>query len=162
MTTKLYPLAAFALLMLAGCTEAPPPVPAVDLAAEEAKIRADESQWVKDWSEKDLAKIASHYAEDAILMVPGAPAMKGKTGIQDGLKPFLTDPNIKLEFAAQHVDISKGADLAVTQGTYTMVMSDPKTKKPVTDKGNYVTAYKKQADGSWKAIQDINTSDGTH
>jgi ketosteroid isomerase-like protein len=31
----------------------------------------------------------------------------------------------------------------------------------VTDKGNYVTAYKKQADGSWKAIQDINTSDGT-
>ena len=38
-------------------------------------------------------------------------------------------------------------------------MTNPKTKKPVTDKGKYVTVYKKQADGSWKAVADILNSD---
>jgi ketosteroid isomerase-like protein len=40
-----------------------------------------------------------------------------------------------------------------------MTMSDPKTKKSITDKGKYVTAYKKQADGTWKAVADMDSSD---
>jgi hypothetical protein len=40
-----------------------------------------------------------------------------------------------------------------------MTMTNPKTKKPVTEKGKYVTVYKKQADGTWKAIEDINNAD---
>jgi ketosteroid isomerase-like protein len=31
--------------------------------------------------------------------------------------------------------------------------------KPVTDRGKYVTIWKKQADGSWKVIADIFNSD---
>ncbi len=43
-------------------------------------------------------------------------------------------------------------------GTYSMTVSD-RDKKPVTDKGKYVTVYKKQADGSWKAVHDMWNSD---
>lgn len=35
---------------------------------------------------------------------------------------------------------SKSDDLAYLQGTYTM--TDPKTKKPMTDKGKYLTVFK--------------------
>jgi ketosteroid isomerase-like protein len=35
--------------------------------------------------------------------------------------------------------------------------SDPKTKKPLVEKGNYLTVYKKQADGSWKISNDFAT-----
>ena len=69
----------------------------------------------------------------------------------------LADPNISLTFTANSVDVAKSGDLAFTQGVYTMVTTDPKTKKAVTEKGTYLTAYKKQTDGSWKAVQDINT-----
>lgn len=41
-----------------------------------------------------------------------------------------------------------------------MTMTDAVTKKPVTEKGKYVTIYRKVADGSWKAIQDMNNADG--
>ena len=34
-------------------------------------------------------------------------------------------------------------------------MTDPKTKKVLTVKGKYVTVFKKQADGGWKAVADI-------
>jgi ketosteroid isomerase-like protein len=40
-----------------------------------------------------------------------------------------------------------------------MTTTDPKTKKPVTDKGKYAEVYKKQADGSWKAVADMDSSD---
>ena len=40
-----------------------------------------------------------------------------------------------------------------------MTMTNPKTKKPVEDKGAYITVYKKQADGNWKAIEDVATSE---
>jgi len=34
-----------------------------------------------------------------------------------------------------------------------------KTGKPVKQTGKYVTLYRKTADGSWKAILDINNAD---
>jgi ketosteroid isomerase-like protein len=40
-----------------------------------------------------------------------------------------------------------------------MTMTNPKTKKVLTEKGRYVTVYKKQADGGWKAIVDIDSED---
>jgi ketosteroid isomerase-like protein len=54
---------------------------------------------------------------------------------------------------------AKGGDMVYSEGTYTMTMSDPKTKKPMTDKGKFQTIYTKQADGSWKAIADTFNSD---
>lgn len=148
----------FLLLLLAGCNTTPP-APAVDLAAEEAKIRDAEATDMKSWAAKDVDKILAFYADDATLMTPGVPAMKGKDAMRSMLKTMVADPNLKLEFGAQRVEVAKSGDVAFSQGTYTLVVTDPKTKKPITDKGSYVTGYKKQADGSWKAVSDINESE---
>jgi ketosteroid isomerase-like protein len=37
-------------------------------------------------------------------------------------------------------------------------MTDPSNHKPMNDHGNYVTTFRKQADGSWKAVADIASS----
>jgi len=37
-------------------------------------------------------------------------------------------------------------------------MTDPATKKPVADKGSYVTAYGKEPGGEWLVLADISTS----
>ena len=42
-----------------------------------------------------------------------------------------------------------------------MTMTNPKTKKPMTDKGKYLTVYAKQTDGSWKAVADTYNSDSS-
>lgn len=145
-------------LMLAGCSSAPP-APKVDLAAEQAKIRDLETAWNQELSAKDVEKIVSHYTDDSALMIPGAPMVKGKDGARTLWKGMIEDPNLKMSFAQQAFHISESGDLAITRGSYTMVMSDPKTKKPVDDKGSYVTVYKKQADGSWKVVEDIAVSE---
>ena len=146
------------VLSLTGCATAPP-APAVDAAAEEAKIRQAEATNLKNWAAKDAEALLTFYADDATLMTPGMPAMKGKDAMRPALKAMLADPNLKLDYSAQRVEVGKSGDVAFSQGTYTMTMTDPKTKKPTTDKGSYVTGYKKQADGSWKAVSDINVSE---
>ncbi len=149
------------LLLLAGCNSAPPvpSAPAVDISAEKAKIRDLETAWSKDAAAKDVDKSVANYADDAILMMPGMPAAKTKDAIRAAWKGMLADPNLKIAFSSDRIEVSASGDLATTEGSYTMTMTNPKTKKPVQDKGTYLTVYKKQADGNWKAIEDTTSSE---
>lgn len=147
------------LLLLTGCTQAPPPAPPDTRAADEKAIRDLEAETAKAWTAKDANKILALYAPDASLMVPNMANMKGTTVIKGTLDEMMKDQNIALSFEASTVEVSKAGDYGYTQGTYTMTTTDPKTKKPMVEKGKYVTVYKKQADGSWKAVADINNAD---
>ena len=145
-------------MMLAGCSDTPAP-PADTSAADQKTIRDGEVAWAGEWASKDLDKITAHYADDASVMVPDAPLMKGKDAIRTGLKGMIADKNLSLSFTTTSVDVAKGGDLAYSQGTYAMTMTNPKTKKPVSERGKYATVYKKQTDGAWKAVADINNAD---
>jgi ketosteroid isomerase-like protein len=67
---------------------------------------------------------------------------------------MMADPNFGLSFQGTRADASQGGDMVYTVGTYSLTTSDPKNKKPVTDHGKYMTVYKRQADGAWKAVVD--------
>jgi ketosteroid isomerase-like protein len=161
MTLKLAHLVPCALFVaLAGCTQAPPPAP--DTREADAKaIRDREAEAVKNMAakEKDVDKITSFWADDASLFIPNMPVLNGSAAIKPAIKDMVSDPNFSLQFEATKVEVSKASDYAYSQGTYTMTTTDPKTKKVMEEKGKYVTVYKKQADGSWKAVADINNAD---
>lgn len=153
----LFGLAASMVLLMSGCTQAPPPV--IDTRDADIKtIKDAETAEAKDLADKAFDKMASYYADDAILYTPGAPAAVGKEAIQ-AMAKTLHDMDLDLKFSTTKVDVSKSGDLGYAIGTYTEMATDPKTKRRSMEKGNYVTVYKKQADGGWKIIQDINTTD---
>ena len=83
----------------------------------------------------------------------------GKDAIRGMFKDTFADPDFAGKFGPAKVGVSKGGDLAYSQGAYTMTATDAKTKKPVTEKGKYLTIYRKQADGSWRAIEDMINAD---
>jgi uncharacterized protein (TIGR02246 family) len=147
------------LLLLAfttACTQAPPPD---THDADVQSLKDAEAAWVKVVAAKDFEKSMSYYADDASVLMPNAPAINGKDAIRAALKPLFDDPNFAMAFQGSRIEVAKSGDLGYTQGTYTLTLTDPKTKKPFTDKGKYVTAYKKQADGTWKAVADMDSSD---
>jgi uncharacterized protein (TIGR02246 family) len=152
-------LLCLALAVLAvGCSNAPAPAPDTR-AADVQAIKDVEAAWVKDAMSKDPDKWASYFAEDGSGLYPGAPTVTGKAALKAAMAPDMADPNFTLTFQSNRVVAAKGGDMAYSQGTYSMTMTDPKTKKPVTDKGKYLTVYAKQADGSWKAVADTFNSD---
>jgi len=141
-------------LLLAGCSAT------ADTHDSDAKaLRDNEVQWNQDFVSKDVEKLLAHYADDAVLMGPGMPSSLGKDAIRKTLQAMLSDPALTLKFQSSKVEIAKAGDMGFTQGSYTLVMTDPNTKLPMNDHGSYVTTYRKQPDGSWKAVADIATSE---
>lgn len=147
------------LIVQVACTQTPPPPPDTR-AADEKAIRDMESQVAKDFAAKDLDKIVSEYAEDAAFLMANQPLLTGRDAIRAAMQKVLADPAIALDLTTTKVEVAKSAELAYSQGSYTYNFTDPRTKKAVGEKGKYVEVYKKQADGSWKIVEDTAIPDG--
>ena len=144
---------AFAIMTITGCKPA-----ANTHDADVQAIKDIETQWNQAYAAKDVDKLMSNYADDAALMAPGGSAIVGKDAIRTALKQMVSDPAMTLKFEASRVDTSNSGDLGYTQGSYTLTMTDPSSKQLINDHGSYVTVYRKQADGTWKAVSDIASS----
>ena len=141
--------------LLMSCASSTPDTHDADVSA----LKDTEAAWVKDAATKDVEKWVAHYTDDASVLLPETPILTGKDAIRGGLKPMLSDPNFAVTFGATKVDVAKSGDLGYTQGTYSMITSDAKTKAPVTEKGKYLTVYRKQTDGTWRSVEDTFMTD---
>ncbi len=149
-------IAASSLLMLPACDKAGhKQASTTDTAAVEKMLKDNETRWNGLYKARDAAGLASVYAADAALANPGAPLVEGGPAIRTAVEQFVTDPNLDVQFASDRVQVAKSGDLAYTRGHFTMRSTDPATKQPRTDTGNYLTVWQKQADGSWKAVEDF-------
>jgi uncharacterized protein (TIGR02246 family) len=141
-----------------ACTQQAPPPP--DTRAADVKAVQDiEAAWVKDIATKDVDKVVSYFADDGSELLPNMPVISGRENIKGAWKQFMADPNFALTSQSSRAEASKGGDLVYTVGAYSMTMSAPRGKKPVSDKGKYLTVFRKQADGSWKVVADMSSSD---
>ena len=118
-----------------------------------------ETAWSASFATKDVDKVGVFWADDASVFMKDSPVVTGIAAIEAAMKPMAEDKNFSISFASTKVEVSKASDLGYTQGAYTMTMTDSKTKNVLTEKGKYVTVYKKQADGGWKAVADIFNAD---
>jgi uncharacterized protein (TIGR02246 family) len=146
------------LLALDACGTAAHEEPAAaDTRAIADQLRAGEADWNRHYADKDAAKLAGMYASDAALANPGAPLVTGKDAIGKAVTAFVADPRLKVSFASDRIQVARSGDLAYTRGHFTMESTDPATRKGRTDSGSYLTVWQKQADGSWKAVEDFVT-----
>lgn len=105
----------------------------------------------------DMAGSTANYSDSAVVMMPGMPAMRGRMAYESGFKGMMDA--MKVTAATFHTDdVMASGDLAIETGTFEMT-TVPKGGKPMEDKGKYISVWKKQADGSWKIVRDINNSD---
>ena len=99
-----------AAMALAAC--APPPAPAPSAppdtrAADEAALRAIIKDWAAAAQAKDAAKFVSLYADDAVLMMAGAPDLRGLAAIREGIPAMMQDPAFALSFEADTVEVAR-------------------------------------------------------
>ena len=153
-------IAALAALSLGACNKSEARFAAVNFGKMKQNVQETEKGMANALRAKDAAKLTTFYAPDAVLAVPGRPAAKGIDAIARVNSADLDDPNFKFEFTNQQTDVADSGDLAFTQGRYNATWTDPKTNKPTTGTGTYLTVFRKQEDGSWKAIADVSTPHG--
>ena len=105
---------------------------------------------------KDLAKVRAQYASDAVMIIPDQPPFEGVDAIMRDYETFFADPAGKYVSSAESTEVSSGGDLAYGQVNYQTTFTNPTTKAVETASRYNLVVYKKQADGSWKVVQDVN------
>ena len=117
------------------------------------------------WSEttKDPEKMAAYIADGGSVYAPGMPVVTGGEAIRKMFTQMIAAPGFSLSWTATKAEVGAAGDIGYTTGTYQSTMGG------VSEKGKYVTAWKKQADGTWKVTEDIFNADeapkapaGTH
>jgi uncharacterized protein (TIGR02246 family) len=140
------------LTLVAGCA------PKIDAPADVAAIKAMAAAWGPAETAGDAAALTEQYADGAFQLPPNGSIRVGKEAIQSA---FRTDFDQSIhETADVAEDVRVVGDLAFARGTYA-AKSTPKVPGAaiVDDKGKWLTAYRRQADGSWKIVVDIWNSD---
>jgi len=123
-------------------------------------VKSVEADMLAAFHAKDAAKLSGYYAPDAVLAVPGR-TVQGTEAINKANAEDLNDPAFKLDFTNERTDVAKSGDLAYTSGSFQVIFTNTQTKKVESQTGTYVTVFRKQADGSWKAVADIATPKAT-
>lgn len=124
-------------------------------AAVVDQIRAEEAQWNRDYAARDAVRLAGHYAEDATLMEPGAPPRAGREAIRAAIAAMVADPNFQLRFESDRIEVARSGELAYSRGHYSLRLTNAASRQPENVSGSYLTVWRQQADGSWKAVEDM-------
>jgi len=150
-------LCTLGFLTLAACSH--PAAPDSHEADARALRDGELAAFVKDWAGRDADRIAAHYTADGTLMVPNSPTLTGKDAIAKTMRNVVSNPSWSLALQPVQVEVSQAGDLAYTRGTYVLTAPDPSSKKIATENGRFVTIFRKQPDGTWKATEDINNAE---
>ena len=151
--------AAAAVGLLAGCSTNPTVGP-VDTAKVSDEVKSDATALVAAFNARDAEKSVSFDAPDYVGMMHGAPNVSGPAGDLALTKQQIADPASKFQVSGGDVSVAAAGDRAMYQSTYAYTFTDPATKSPKTENGNWLLGFRKQTDGSWKIKWSVISDTG--
>ena len=104
---------------------------------------------------KDSAKVNTYYAPGAVIATPGRPAAKDGRAVTRAIKDDIADPNLKISVSNEKTEVAGSGDLAYRRGSFKITTTNPQTKQAEQSEGTYLAVFRKQADGSWKIVEDF-------
>jgi ketosteroid isomerase-like protein len=130
---------------------AQPAPPAIDLAAERAKLRAADYAFARLSQDKGVAEAFYEFLLPEATFLPdnGFP-IRGRDAIK---VHFAAGPGGILSWRPVEAEVGAGGDLGYTWGTYDLRTTGPDGQTQISY-GKYITLWKKQPDGSWKVALD--------
>ena len=128
---------------------------AMATGADEAAIRAQTTHWAKAYNGADAKAVTALYADDAILLPPGAPGARGRAAI---LAFFTKDIAGSQAAGAVFVvnpktDVGVSGNMGWESGTYTATV-----KGTVVESGKFLSVSHKKG-GKWLYIRDTWNAD---
>ena len=104
---------------------------------------------------KDSAKLISYYAPDAVLVTPGRPPARGSEAVSKAIRNDIADPKFKISVSDEKTEVAGSGDLAYHRGTLNITYTNPQTKQAENAAATNLTVFRKQADASWKVVEDF-------
>ena len=122
---------------------------------EQALLSADRN-FAEATAEKRLEGWMAYFGEDAVVL--RKPPVVGGRSIRDFYQQVFADPDFKLEWEPTRGEIFPSGDSGYTVGRFLATYKNDKGAI-ATQRGTYITIWRKQADGTWKIAADGGTPD---
>jgi ketosteroid isomerase-like protein len=133
-------------ILLSSCTSK------IDLEKEKGDLLKTDIEFSRTSVEKGAAEAFYLYlADDAVQLPAGLPPIVGREKIRESMSG---SSKAVLKWEPVKAEVAKSGDLGYTWGNYEIGWQgeDRKTEKLY---GKYLNVWKKQPDGTWKAVVDI-------
>ncbi len=144
-----------ALLLAAGCQQQPT-ASNTSQAATVEELGQMNRDFAKALTAKDAVAAAALYDENASILPPNEPAVKGRARIQAYWQGAI-DAGI-LDASVKTIDAGSQGDLGYEIGAFTMRFLGPK-KDTIVEVGKYMELLKRQPDGKWISTYGMWSSD---
>jgi ketosteroid isomerase-like protein len=130
----------------------------IDLKAAEAAITKADEAFCQAVTDRRLDRFLAFVADDATFSGGTPQQLRGRDAVARAWAPYFAEGGPTLVWKPLSAKVLVGGDLGYTLGAYTRhaIGADG---KPVTGRGNYLTVWKKQADGSWKVVFDTGSAE---
>ena len=120
--------------------------------ADPEELMTADRRFQAETAERGTSGWVDAFALDGKL-VTGGGVIEGRDAIGDAMA-VLDSPDYSLTWEPEFAEAS--GDLGYTYGTYTRATSDNDGNETV-ETGRYVTVWRRNAEGAWKAVVDIGS-----
>lgn len=142
-----------------------PPIPAVLLLAACAapvdhagQVRQADVDFASETAARGNDGWADYFMPDGILF-----QTNGRVEGRDAIRIAMADafgPDARLDWEPVTAVAAQSGDLAYTVGRWATSMVRPDGTDSVTGRGDYVTIWRRDAEGRWRVAIDIGNTDG--
>ena len=144
------------LLAASACAQ----TESVDVGAEVSELMRISREWSEVAAEGDIEATLAYWADDAVMMVPGLPPLRGKAAIREYVEAGAQVPGFSIRWEPLEAHVSASGDMGYVIERNQFTMQDS-TGAVVTESNKTVTVWRRQADGTWKNVIDMWNADPT-
>ena len=127
--------------------------PDVRKTAEAAMLKADRD-FNRAMAARDMTRFLSFVAPDALFE---SAAGRGRDAVATAWAPFFAPDGPTMSWAPVKAEALVAGDVGYTVGTWERHSTDA-AGKPAVRRGQYLTVWRKQKDGSWLATFDTGST----
>ncbi len=102
------------------------------------------------WLSGDAGAILVHLTDDAMFLGPHEPPVVGKSAIRSWLNQFFSQIAMTRVEMVNDRDVIISGNLAIERSSYDWEFSMVGGDARLSDQGNFIGVWQRQADGTWK------------
>ena len=125
--------------------------------ADAAALMEADRVFDRDTARDGVRAWAAAFAPDGMMLPAEGPNLVGRAAIGAFMGPVLGQPGASLRWQPEGAFVSQSGDLGYTWGHSVGRWPQP-DGRVVETRGKYLTVWRRQLDGSWKAAADIGNT----
>jgi len=102
---------------------------------------------------KDAKAAAALYAEDAVLIPPGEPLVRGREAIEEYWRGAIESGGVR-DVSVETMDALSSGSLGYETGSFVLTANGP-DGEAVIDRGRYIELLRREPDGRWLSTHGI-------